>query len=128
MSEMNFNKELAKITSFKLNISDRGILMFHIFVDYEGGYSQGVGGLVLDEYDKKSKSRVGTAYGCEMIRQLMLVLGVDDFNDAKDKLIYILGEGDGLSFKPKGIQTLNVYGNVKTLIFSDIFNKFNNQP
>ena len=133
MSELN--KELAKITDFKLNIQERGILMFHLFVSYESGFSQGVGGLVLDDYiknpnydpsDEKSSrgERVGTAYGCEMIRQLMLTLEVDDFSDAKNKLIYILGEGEAFSFKPLGIQTLSVYGKVKTLIFSDVLDKF----
>ena len=118
------NKELAKIESFKLNISDRGILMFYIFVKYESGCSQGVGGMCLDEYDKETKTRVGTAYGCEMIRQLMLTLKVDDFSDAKDKLIYVLGEGEGFSFKPLGIQTLDVYGDVKTMIFDEVYQKF----
>lgn len=125
MSEFKLNKELAKITSFSLSIKERGILMFNIFVSYENGCGQCVGGLVLDDYNESKKIREGTAYGCEMIRQLMIVLDVDDFSDAKDKLIYVLGEGEGLSFKPKGVQTLSVYGEVKTLIFSDVFNQFN---
>ena len=124
MSIIDLNKELAKISSFNLSIKERGILMFNLTVSYESGCCQNIGGLVLDDYNKDAKQREGTAYGCEMIRQLMIVLDVDDFNDAKDKLIYVLGEGEGFSFKPKGIQTLNVYGNVKTLIFSDIFDKF----
>ena len=120
----DLKKKLAKISKFKLNVNDRGILMFWIDVDYEDGLSQGVGGLVLDEYLEGNNGslgkRVGTAYGCEMIRQLMLTLEVDDFNDAKDKIIYILGEGEGFSFKPKGIQTLSVYGNKKSLVFDDL--------
>ena len=130
-----YNRELAKIKKFHLNIKDRGILVFHIDVDYESGCSQSVGGLCLDEFvvnpcydsgdrDSSRGERVGTAYGCEMIRQLMLTLDVNSFDDARDKLIYVLGEGEGLSFKPMGIQTLSVYGKVKTLIFDDIAEQF----
>jgi len=36
------NKQLAKITSAGLEIKERGILNFWIFVDYEDGGSQGV--------------------------------------------------------------------------------------
>ena len=33
---------------------------------------QGIGGIALDEYCKEKKERIGTAYGCEMIRRLLL--------------------------------------------------------
>jgi len=46
-------KQLAKITSAKLSIQERGILTFWIFVEYECGGGQGLGGLALDEYDKE---------------------------------------------------------------------------
>ena len=102
--------------------------MFHVFVDYEVGCSQGVGGLVLDDYKEGDNGmpgkRVGTAYGCEMIRQLMLTLDVDNFEDAKDKVIWVTGEGDGLSFKPTGFETLSVYGKVKKMNFDEIHREF----
>ena len=47
------NKELARITSASLEIKERGILNFWINVDYENGFSQGIGGIVLDAYDKE---------------------------------------------------------------------------
>jgi len=43
---------------------------------------------------------------------------------APGKHIFVLGEGDGLSFKPKGIQTLSVDGDVKSLIFDDVAAEF----
>ena len=118
------NKQLAKVKKVNLNIRERGILMFHVMVDYEEGCSQGVGGMCLDDYDEDKKERVGTAYGCEMIRQLMLTLDVDNFEDAKGRIIWVLGEGEGFSFEAKGIQSLNVYGKQKTMIFADIFDQF----
>ena len=122
------NKQLAKIKSVSFNIRDRGILMFHVFVDYEVGYSQGVGGLVLDDYKEDDNGmpgkRVGTAYGCEMIRQLLLTLDVDDFERAKGKIIWVTGEGEGLSFKPTGLETLSVYGSVKKMNFDAIHKEF----
>lgn len=117
-------KKLAKVNSFKLNIKYTGSLIFKLDVDYEDGLSQGLGGLVLDNYNIVTGERIGTAYGCEMIRQLMLTLDVDDFNEVKNKIIYVLGEGEGFQFKAKGIETLNVYGNVKTLIFDDVREMF----
>lgn len=124
-----FNKKLAKITQAKLSIKERGILNFWIYVDYEEGCSQGIGGICLDTYDKTTNSRIGTAYGCEMIRRLLLELNVDDFSEMKNKYIWVLGVDNGLNFEPKGIKSLNV-DNIKTpnekgLIFNDIYNQFN---
>ena len=38
------NRELARITSASLEIQEREILNFWIHVDYENGFSQGIGG------------------------------------------------------------------------------------
>ena len=112
-------KQLARITKASLEIQERGILNFWIHVAYEEGGSQGIGGITLDQYDKDLQKRIGTAYGCEMIRQVLLVLEVDDFSEMKDKDIFVLGTGPGLSFQPKGIQVLSADGGLK-VIFSDI--------
>lgn len=117
-------QQLAKISSAKLEIQERGMLNFWIFVDYEGGGSQGIGGIELDCYDKEKKRRVGTAYGCEMIRRLLLALGVNDFSEMSGKIVWVLGEGYGLSFKPKGIKQLDVSGNCETVIFDEIAAEF----
>ena len=121
-------KQLAKISSAKLEIKERGILNFYIFVDYEDGCSQGVGGIALDTYDKTKKERIGTAYGCEMIRRLLLALEVNDFSEMQGKHIWVYGEGEGIGFKPKGIQLLSTdikdKSNKKPLIFEDVYNEF----
>lgn len=119
-------KELARIKSASLEIRERGILNFWIHVDYEEGMSQGIGGYALDTYDKDKDDRVGTAAGCELIRQLLLVLGVDDFSQMRGKTIWVLTEGEGLSMKPIGIQALRADGG-KSLIFSNVFEQFKNK-
>jgi hypothetical protein len=121
----DLNKKLARIKSAKLEIQERGILNFWLYVDYEDGLSQGVGGIALDTYDSVLKSRVGTAYGCEVIRQLLLELQVNDFSEMADKKIWVLGEGSGLSFTPKGVQSLNVDNSEsKPVIWKDILEMF----
>ena len=117
-------KKLAKVSKATLEIKERGILNFWIYVNYEEGCSQGVGGLCLDEWDKSSEERVGTAYGCEMIRQLLLLYNVNDFSEMKGKMVWVLGEGKGLSFAPKGRESLSVDGKQQRVIFSEVFEKF----
>lgn len=120
-------KELAQISSATLEIQERGILNFWIYVNYENGFSQGIGGIALDAYDEKTKTRIGTAFGCELIRQLLLVLNVNDFSEMNNKNIWVLTEDSSslIDIRPIGIQTLRADGG-KQIIFNDILNKFKN--
>lgn len=118
------NKQLAKITSAGLEIKERGILNFWIIVDYEDGGSQGIGGIALDTYDEDKKKRVGTAYGCEVIRRLLLALGVNDFSEMSGQIIWVLGESAGWSFKPKGIKRLDINGGGDAVVFDEIAAEF----
>lgn len=117
-------KQLARISKANLEIKERGILNFWIFVDYEEGCSQGVGGIALDTYNKDRKTRVGTAYGCELIRRLLLALNVNDFSEMKGKQVWVYGEGEGLSFKPTGIGSLRTEHDAPPVIFADIAAEF----
>jgi len=118
-------KKLAKITSAKLQIQERGILTFWIHIVHEDGGCQAIGGFALDDYDEKTESRVGTVYGCEMIRRLLLELDVDDFSEMKDQIIWVYGEGEDFNFRISGLSKLKVNGgNDKPLIFVDILNEF----
>jgi len=118
------NKQLAKIRKAGLEIKERGILNFWIHVDYEEGCSQGIGGIALDTYDRDKKERVGTAYGCEMIRRILTALNVDDFSDMKGKQIWVYGDGEGLSFKPAGIGSLRTEHDKPPVIFADVAAEF----
>ena len=114
-------KKLAKIRKASLEIQERGILTFWLHVDYEDGCSQGVGGIALDDWNENKRAREGCAFGCEMIRQVLLCLGVDDFSQMKGKMIWVLGEGGGLGFTPRGIQALRV-DNIEqpTVVWKDV--------
>lgn len=119
------NKKLAKISKATLEIQERGILNFWIYVDYEDGFSQGVGGLCLDKYDKTLDSRVGTAYGCELIRRLLIELQVNDFSEMKGLHVWVMGDGYGFSFKPQGIKALDTNNKKsKAVMFQKIYDQF----
>ena len=120
--EKKVEKKLARIKSATLEIKERGILSFWIFVDYEDGGSQGIGGIALDDYCEDAGDRIGTAYGCEMIRQVLICLNVDDFSQMKGKDIWVLGHGKGFCFKPCGIASLKADGG-KEFIFEDVLNR-----
>lgn len=120
-------KKLARVSKAGFEIQERGILNFWVFVDYEEGCSQGVGGIALDQWNEEKREREGTAYGCEMIRQLLLFFGVNNLTDIKkDTMVYVLGEGDGFGFQPKGFEHLNVLrGNLpERIVFEDIAKEF----
>lgn len=103
-------KHLAKVESAGLNITDRGILMVNLTVHYEEGLHQNILNLVLDDYDEEQKALVGSDYGCEIIRQLLLFFNVDDFNDMAGQVVYVIGKQPSgfLSFKPESIEHLNI--------------------
>ena len=132
MSE--YNKQLARIEKATLSI-ERGILSFWIFVNYEEGPSQGIGGIALDDtkHEKQTDGsmkfikRQGTAYGCEVIRRLLLALGVNDFSEMKGRNIWVLGKPGRFGFTPVGIQKLrNDSGNQDPVIFDDILKELTN--
>ena len=119
--------ELAKIKHIGLNYQDRNILMLQFIVDYEHGATQNIfGGLVLDDAIKDSKGnyyRQGTSFGCEIIRLILDALKINDLSEGKGKYIYVLGEGEVLSFKPKGFKTLYVDGDQKKIIIDEVIKK-----
>ena len=102
------NKKLARVSSASLNILDRGILTFWVHADYEDGCSQGVGGFALDQWNKDAETRQGTVYGCELIRQVLTLFKVNDFSEIRGQMVYVLGEGNGLAFTPKGFERINL--------------------
>jgi len=60
-----------------------------------------------------------------MIRRLLLELCVNDFSEMKGKHIWVIGEGEGLSFTPKGIQALRGDNpKSKPVMFSEVAEMF----
>jgi hypothetical protein len=71
------------------------------------------------------KEANSTAYGCEMIRRMLLELCVNDFSEMKGTHIWVYGEGEGLSFKPKGFSALKSDNSKSNpVIFDDIHKEF----
>jgi len=68
----------AKIDKTMLGREDHGILTAFLYLDY-GGFQQGFGGYTLDQYDKETKCRIGTAFGTEFIAQILKVLEVSSW-------------------------------------------------
>lgn len=119
-------KKLAIIEKAKLELIDSGILSFSISVKYEDGLCQMIGGLALDSFDKSKDRRVGTAYGCEMIRRLLSEFAVDDFSEMKGAHVWVYGiERSGLIFGVHGIGRLSVDGGGDSrLMFKEVADEF----
>jgi len=121
------DKKLAKISSASLSIQDTGFFTFNIIVDYEEGLSQCIGGITLDTYCPVKLTRVGTAYGLELIRRLLITLGVNDFSEMEGKYLWVLGEesSGGLAFSVKGVSALNLdKTGTGGLLFDEVLKEF----
>lgn len=85
---MNDRKiENATIESTMLGIEDHGVMI--LFVQCAGeGWGQGFGGYILDQaanpgtYDGK---RTASGFGIVLIREILEVVGVDNWEDLKGK-------------------------------------------
>ena len=124
--EKKYNKKLAKITRCDFSFTDTNkILILNIDVDYDEFGSQNICGLILDNYDKDKKERVGTAFGCELIRKILDTFDCNNLQNIVGKVIYVLVDGDGLAFKPKGFERPS-FDNGKKIIYDDILKEFKN--
>ena len=90
------NKQLCNVTKVCTSYQDRRILILDVFVDLESGGSLSVFNMCLDTYDQDKKQRVGTAYGCEMIRQTLDFFGVDDLSQIKNYKCYLLTDKESI--------------------------------
>ena len=70
--------ENLKINYTKLGYEDHGIFTFTIGLKGDG-YHIGYGNYNLDTYD--GKERIGTQLGCQMIMDLLKVVGVNNWED-----------------------------------------------
>lgn len=83
----------AKIESTMLGLEDHGIMTAYLNLDY-GGSGQGFGGYgfcqpIKDEAGK-FLCRRGTAYGCEWIRRVLEVVGVEKWEDLPGKYVRVV--------------------------------------
>lgn len=86
----------AKIRGTMLGIEDHGIMTAFIELDY-GGAGQGFGGYGFDNPHKTKEEpygRRGTAFGCEFIRRVLDVVGVEKWEDLKGKHVRVVATWD----------------------------------
>lgn len=96
-----FDTEIAKAESTMLGVEDHGILSATVMFNY-GGSGQGIPGYMMDtsvkhtsfkgKYNDGSKydGRVGTAYGMEFVRRLLLAFGVDQWENIVGRTVFVL--------------------------------------
>ena len=88
------------ITNTRLGVENHNIMSFMLMVDF-GGYGQGVGGYRLDEHDEIGKRGKGTAFGLDMIMQILEVVGVSTWEELKGSPIRVQYDDAGKT--PLGI-------------------------
>ena len=117
MSEQKYDAQIGKVESTMLGVEDHGILTAVLMFDF-GASGQGTPGFGLDSHIKHTRyegkyddgsgehSRVGSAYGMEFVRRLLLACGVDRWEDLKGRTVFVLrDDGDPYGYI-KGIRPL----------------------
>lgn len=108
-------RELSKVESVKLGL-DRGcFLTLWIFVQHDTTGHQGFGGIVLDSYDDEKDRRIGTAAGCDYIRQILSIFKADDLNEIVGRTVWVYRE-DGFNGLIKGIEIPGFDGGGKFML------------
>ena len=54
-----------------------------------GGSGQAFGGYSFDRYDENKEKRIGSSYGCEFIKRVLKVVGVNNWEDLNGKHIRV---------------------------------------
>ncbi len=75
-----------------LGVEDHGIFTAYLLLSYGVTGGPGFGGYALDRHNgerNKNSERVGTAYGMEFIRRVMLTVGVETWEALKGKHIRV---------------------------------------
>ena len=88
------NVENAEIEGTMLGTEDHGI--FTCFVQVTGdGWGCGFGGYALDEYKPEKGERIGTAYGMEFIKRILITLEVSSWEKLKGTPVRVETTGIG---------------------------------
>lgn len=98
-------------------------LFLGVTLSIEGeGWGTCAPGITLDTYDSIFSRRVGTAYGCEFIMQVLTALGVDNFRDVSRRPVDVLYDGKHpLGQTMKGFRCRKMYGGSgEWLVWSEI--------
>jgi hypothetical protein len=113
--------EIGVVESTFLGIEDHGLLTFILQMSF-GGSGQGAGMYSLDGYKKDNKEkRVGSPSMGPLVRQILEVCGVDQWEKVKGRKIVVLRETP--YDKILGIMNLPP-GESHYLIFQELFDEY----
>ena len=98
MSEKILN---AKIESVSLCYQN-DILTFYLGLKIQGGAGCCFGGYALDEYDKAEGRRLPISLGLECLEEIMKTVGVQSWENLRDKYIRVVSRGLGKSIEEIG--------------------------
>lgn len=84
-----YTAELGIIDEVTLRIEDHGLMQLMVCFDF-GGTHQCYDLGILDTYRKKKGRRIGTAYGLDVILQLLRYFKVDELHKIKGRYAYAL--------------------------------------
>src|SRR5690349_7953303 len=82
-----YEAEVAVCERFSLGVEDHGLFTADASFS-NGGWVQGLGAYGLDEFDKATQRRHGTAFGCDFIMRLVGILGSPE--EAKGRRVLVL--------------------------------------
>lgn len=108
----------AKISSTKLGRNHLGIMTFMIYIECNN-YFTGIGGYALDTYDKGTEKRVFSAKGIEAISKILYVVGVENWEDLKNKQIRIIDNGWGTTIDEIGNISEDKWFNLREFFTSE---------
>lgn len=80
--------------STMLGYERHGILSIYITIEGDG-WGCAFGGYALDTYDDALKRRVGTAFGCQFLIEVLRVVGVDSWETLTGQYVRVETEGWG---------------------------------
>jgi hypothetical protein len=103
------NELIGKIDNTFLGYEDHGILTVLLRVTY-GSSSQGVGGYVIDAYDKTLERRVPTVHCGRWVAGILAACGVDSWEKVRGRTVVVIREGEGWNGRPIGIRPLPTEG------------------
>lgn len=85
----------AQIKSTRLGPGDGPAFTIYLVLDIQNGGGVNIGGVALDSYDKEKEERIGTAYGMNVIKRVLEVVGVRTWEQLEGKYIRIVSGGIG---------------------------------
>ena len=100
LKEKGYEIQNARITDVDLSMADHGCLTLKLVLN-GGGWGCVYGGYVLGHgyVGADDDFFEGTAKGMESIMRIMDVVGSDDFNDMRNRIIRVATKGWGCSVK-----------------------------